>query len=81
MRVNTPVAVHAIVDQHGPAGQGGAVDVLLELIQDLKLRGRKVETLSPSYWIEAVRHIQLQPVRSIARCDAADEHSLLTSTS
>jgi hypothetical protein len=79
--VNAPVAVHAIVDQHGPAGQGGAVDVLLELIQDLKMRGRKAETLSSSYWIEAVRHIQLQPVRSIARCDAAREHSLLSSTS
>jgi hypothetical protein len=70
-----------MVDQHGPAGQGGAVDVLLDLIQDLKLRGRKVETLSPSYWIEAVRHIQLQPVRSIAGCGTLSEQSLLSSAS
>jgi hypothetical protein len=63
--VNAPVAVHAIVDQHGPAGeQDGAVDLLLDLIQNLKVRGQKAETLSPSYWIEAVRHIQLHHVRS-----------------
>ena len=77
--VSTPVTVHAIVDQHGPAGEGGAVDVLLELIQDLKLRGRKAETLSPSYWVEAVRHIQLQPVRSISRSCKDLEQSLSTS--
>jgi hypothetical protein len=77
--VTAPVTVHAIVDQHGPAGQGGAVDVLLDLIQDLKLRGRKAETLSPSYWIEAVRHIQLQPVRSISRSGNDPEQTLATS--
>jgi hypothetical protein len=62
--VNAPVAVHAIIDQHGPAGQDGAVDLLLDLIQNLKGRGRKVETLPPSYWVQAVHHILLHPIRS-----------------
>jgi hypothetical protein len=58
------VAVHAIVDQYGPAGQDGSVDRLLDLIDDLKLRGRKIETLPPSFWIEAVHHILLHHARA-----------------
>jgi hypothetical protein len=58
------VAVHGIVDQYGPAGQDGSVDLLLDLIHDLKLRGREVETLPPSFWTEAVHHILLLHARS-----------------
>ncbi len=78
--INATVAVHALVDQHGPAGQDGAVDLLLDLIQDLKQRGRKLETLTPSYWVEAVRHIQLQPVRPAAISGTGCEHHVLSST-
>ncbi len=62
--IHSAVAVHAIVDQHGPAGQDGAVDLLLDLIEDLKLRGRKPEKLPPSYWTKAVHDILLQPILS-----------------
>jgi hypothetical protein len=62
--IHTAVAVHAIVDQHGPAGQDGAVDLLLDLIQDLKHRGQKLEKLPPAYWTEAVHRIMLHPALS-----------------
>ncbi len=62
--IHTAVAVHAIVDQHGPAGQDGAVDLLLDLIQDLKHRGQKLEKLPPAYWTEAVHRILLHPALS-----------------
>lgn len=65
--IHTPVAVHAIVDQHGPAGQDGAVDLLLDLIQDLKQRGQHLEKLPPTYWTEAVHHILLHPALSDSR--------------
>lgn len=42
--------VHAMVDQHGPAGQGGAVDQLLDLIQDIKSRGDHPEQFAAKYW-------------------------------
>lgn len=57
--IQKPVAVHAIVDQHGPAGQDGAVDLLLDLIEDLKRRGRKPEQLPLTYWAEASLRILL----------------------
>jgi hypothetical protein len=62
--IHHAVAVHAIVDQHGPAGQDGAVDLLLDLIQDLKHRGRKLEKLPATFWTDAVHRILLYPVRS-----------------
>jgi hypothetical protein len=62
--IHSAVAVHAIVDQHGPAGQDGAVDLLLDLIEDLKLRGQEPEQMPPSYWTEAVHHILLHPTLS-----------------
>jgi hypothetical protein len=46
--IRAAVAVHAIVDQHGPAGQDGAVDLLLDLIEDLKQRGQKLNTRAQS---------------------------------
>jgi hypothetical protein len=52
------------VDQHGPAGQDGAVDLLLDLIQDLKHGGQKLEKLPPIYWTEAVHRILLHPALS-----------------
>ena len=62
--IHTPVAVHALVDQHGPAGQDGPVDQLLDLIQDLKHRGPEPESLPPTYWAETVHRILLRPVLS-----------------
>jgi hypothetical protein len=58
------VAVLAIVDQHGPAGQDGAVDLLLDLIEDLKHGGQDPEKLPPTYWARTVHHILLQPAVS-----------------
>jgi hypothetical protein len=62
--LHAAVAVHAMVDQHGPAGQDGAVDLLLDLIQDLRARGRKLEELPASFWTDAVHRILLHPVLS-----------------
>jgi hypothetical protein len=62
--IHHAVAVHAIVDQHGPAGQDGAVDLLLDLIQDLKNRGKRLETLPAKFWTDAVHRILLYPVLS-----------------
>lgn len=62
--IHTAVAVHAIVDQHGPAGQDGAVDMLLDLIEDLKSGGQDPERLSPDYWTNAVHRILLHPALS-----------------
>ncbi len=62
--IHAAVAVYAIVDQHGPAGQDGAVDLLLDLIQDLRERGRKPEKLPAVFWTDAVHHILLHPVLS-----------------
>jgi len=60
--IHAPVAVHAIADQHGPAGQDGAVDCLLDIIEDLKRRGKKLEQLPPSFWTEAAHKILLHPL-------------------
>jgi len=62
--IHSPVTVHAIVDQHGPAGQDGAVDLLLDLIQDLKQRGQNPAELPPTYWPKVVHLILLHPALS-----------------
>jgi len=60
--IHGPVAVHAIADQHGPAGQDGAVDGLLDLMEDLKSRGKKLETLPAAFWTDAAHKILLHPL-------------------
>ena len=67
--IEAAVAVHAIVDQDGPAGQDGAVDALLDLIQELKQRGREPEKLPSNYWTEAVHQILLRPAFSDCLAD------------
>ena len=62
--IHSAVAIHAMVDQHGPAGQDGAVDLLLDLIQDIRARGQKLEMFPASFWMDAVHRIQLHPVLS-----------------
>jgi hypothetical protein len=62
--IKKAVAVLAIVNQDGPAGQDGAVDLLLDLVEDLKHRGQKPEHLPPIFWIDAVHRILLSPIRS-----------------
>jgi hypothetical protein len=57
--IEPSVTVHAIVDQHGPGGQDGAVDQLLDVIHDLKHRGQNPAALPQSYWTEIVHQILL----------------------
>ena len=57
--VHPPPIVHAMVDQHGPAGQGGAVDVLLDLIQNMKSRGDQPADWSADYWRKTAYRIML----------------------
>jgi hypothetical protein len=59
--IHSAVAVHAIVDQHGPAGQNGTVDLLLDLIEDVKARGEDPAKLPPKYWTKVVHRILLHP--------------------
>jgi hypothetical protein len=53
------VTVHAIVDQHGPGGQDGAVDQLLDVIHDLKHRRQNPASISPNFWVETAHQILL----------------------
>jgi hypothetical protein len=46
------------------AAQDGAVDCLLDLIEDLKRRGKKLEQLPPLFWTEAAHKILLHPLLS-----------------
>ena len=62
--IHAGVAVHAMVDQHGPAGQDGAVDLILDLIQEMKSRGQNPAALPPTYWTETAHHILLCPTLS-----------------
>jgi len=57
--VDPPPIVHAMVDQHGPAGQGGAVDALLDLIEDLKHRQQEPARLSAKFWRTTAHRILL----------------------
>jgi hypothetical protein len=58
--VSRAVLVHAMVDQHGPAGQGGTVDRLLALIQSVELAGMDPADLPASYWRDASYCVMLQ---------------------
>ena len=55
--IHPGVAVHVLVRQHGPAGQDEAVDKLLDLIEDLKHRGRNPAELPAAFWTEAAREL------------------------
>jgi hypothetical protein len=69
--ISSAVLVHAMVDQIGPAGQGGGVDRLLTLFHSIKLFGVDPASLPASYWREASFWIMLQqrppmPPRKVA---------------
>lgn len=66
--IDCAVAVHAIVDQHGPAGQDGAVDQFIDLVQELKHRRQNPATMPASYWTETAQRILLcqKPIDLIA---------------
>jgi hypothetical protein len=55
--IHPGVAVHVLVRQHGPAGQDETVDQLLDLIEDLKHRGRNPAELPAAFWTEAAREL------------------------
>ncbi|HVT89410.1 MAG TPA: DUF2840 domain-containing protein [Tepidisphaeraceae bacterium] len=57
--IDAPVAIHAIVDQHGPAGQDGAVDQFIDLVHELKHRSQNPAAMPASYWIETAQRILL----------------------
>ena len=65
--IHPGVAVHVLVRQHGPAGQDEAVDELLDLIEDLKHRGRNPAELPAVFWTEAARELLIcqVPLESI----------------
>ena len=60
------VAIHALVRQHGPAGQDEAVDRLLDLIEELKYRGRNPAEMPAAFWTEAAQSLLLcdEPLES-----------------
>ena len=60
------VAVHALVRQHGPAGQDEAVDRLLDLIEDLKHRRRNPAEMPAAFWTDTVQDLLLcqEPLES-----------------
>jgi hypothetical protein len=64
--IHPGVAIHALVRQHGPAGQDEAVDRLLDLIEELKYRGRNPAEMSAAFWTEATQRLLLsdEPLES-----------------
>jgi len=64
--IQPAVAIHALVRQHGPAGQDEAVDRLLDLIEELKCRGRNPAEMSAAFWTEATQRLLLfdEPLES-----------------
>jgi hypothetical protein len=66
--IHPGVAVHALVRQHGPAGQDEAVDRLLDLIEALNCRGRNPAEMPAAFWTEAAQRLLLcdEPLES---CD------------
>jgi hypothetical protein len=53
------VLVHAMVDQHGPAGHEGNVDQMLYQIQRVRSRGIEPSRLPARYWQEVAWHVVL----------------------
>lgn len=74
--IHGKVTVHAILDQHGPAGQAGAVDMLLDLIEDLKRRQRNPAQLPADYWRSVAHRIMLCQPSLQPRSGAFEEESL-----
>ena len=60
--VDRAVAVHALVPQHGPAGQDGTVDQLLDLIEDFKSNGTNPTKFPAEFWPQTVRDLVLGPM-------------------
>lgn len=60
--VDRAVAVHALVPQHGPAGQDGAVDQLLDLIEDFKSKGTNPTKFPAEFWPQTMRDLLLGPM-------------------
>ena len=60
--VDRAVAVHVLVPQHGPAGQDGAVDQLLDLIEDFKSNGTNPTKFPAEFWPQTVRDLVLGPM-------------------
>lgn len=56
------VIVHVVVRQQGPAGQDEAVDQLLDLINDLKARGRNPAQMPAKFWIDTAEELLLCPM-------------------
>jgi len=64
--IHPGVAIHALVRQHGPAGQDEAVDRLLDLIEELKCRGRNPAEMPAAFWTDATQRLLLcdEPLES-----------------
>jgi len=57
--IHPGAAVHVLVRQCGPAGQDEAVDQLLDLIEDLKHRGRNPAEMPAAFWTDAAQELLL----------------------
>ncbi len=69
--ISQPVRVHAMTDQHGPAGQGGGVDRWLLLIQSIQREGMDTSKVPTSYWRLASFQIMLQQRPSLPELPAS----------
>lgn len=62
--------VHVFMDQYGPAGQERSVDLMLDLIQDMRKQDIEPAHVSTKFWRHAGQRIMLaQPVRRLADGD------------
>jgi hypothetical protein len=68
--IHAVVEVHALMHQLGPAGREGAVDQLLDLIEDLKCDGTDTAGLPGEFWFKTQQRLVLKPV--LQRTDVED---------
>ena len=63
--IDRAVAIHALVPQHGPAGQDGPLDQLLDLIEDFKSNGVAPTKFPAEFWPQTVHDLLFSPMREL----------------
>jgi hypothetical protein len=64
--LSSGVLVHAMLDQHGPAGQGGSVDRFLHLLEQLKRENKDPTQIAPVVYRILSHHILLDQQYAIS---------------
>lgn len=60
--IDRAVAIHALVPQHGPAGQDGPLDQFLDYIEDFKSNGVNPTKYPAEFWSQTVQDLLFSPM-------------------